>query len=90
MDERYKRIATLNVNGILRKKKSSLTHRTSVKASSRRHIMPNQSYIKVRGYKICHTSHTDNQAKRGSAIIIKESINHLEECQLQCKNIQLQ
>lgn len=51
--------------------------------------MTNQSYLKIRGYKTYHTIHPDNQAKGGSAVIIKECINHYEECQIQRAEIQL-
>ena len=48
-----------------------------------------QTYIKIRGYKTYQTIHPDNKAKGGSAIIIKESIKHYEECHLQSVEMQL-
>lgn len=92
MDQRDLRIATWNANGILNKR-----HELEVFINSQ-HIdvclisethMTTQSYLRIRGYKIYHTIHPDNQAKGGSAIIIKETINHFEECHLQRVDIQL-
>ena len=48
-----------------------------------------QSYLRIIGYKVYCTIHPDNQAKGGSAVIIKESIHHYEECHLQSAQIQL-
>lgn len=48
-----------------------------------------QSYIKIRGYKVYHTTHPQNQSRGGSAILIRDSINHYEEQHLQREEIQL-
>lgn len=37
------------------------------------------SFIKIYGYKIYHAAHPDNDAKGGSAVIIKENMQHYEE-----------
>lgn len=42
-----------------------------------------QSYTKLKGYKIYYTIHSDNQAKGGSAVRIKDSISHYEEQHIQ-------
>lgn len=47
-----------------------------------------QSYIKFRGYRVYHTSHPENSAKGGSAIIVKENIIHFEEEKYQTEEIQ--
>lgn len=51
--------------------------------------MTKQSYIKLKGYQVYHVTHPDNQARGGSAIIIRDSINHWEECHIQIPEIQL-
>lgn len=38
----------------------------------------NQPFVKFRGYKIYHTAHADKDAEDGSAVIIKENIEHYE------------
>lgn len=92
MDQKDLRIATWNANGILNKKHDlevfmNIQH-IDVCLISETH-MTNQSHLKLNGYKTYHTTHPDNQARGGSAIIIKEKINHYEECHLQREDIQL-
>lgn len=48
----------------------------------------NQSFIKFRGYKVYNSLHPDNSARGGSAVIIKESINHYEQSKFQEPDIQ--
>src|SRR6187551_776723 len=50
--------------------------------------LTNQSYVKLRGYKIYHTVHPLNNARGGSAVVIKENIVHYEEEQYQTDAIQ--
>lgn len=92
MDQTDLKIVTWNANGILNKKQELETFLNmqliDVCLIAETH-MTNQSFLKIRGYKIYHTNHPDNQAKGGSAVIIKESINHYEECQLQRAEVQL-
>lgn len=47
-----------------------------------------QSFIKFRGYKVYHTIHPENTAKGGSAVIIKENIQHYEEAKYDTEEIQ--
>lgn len=49
----------------------------------------NQSYMRFRSYKFYHTIHLDIQAKEGSAVIIKDTINHHEGYHLQRADMQL-
>lgn len=37
------------------------------------------SYVKIKGYNAYHTSHPDDTAKGGTAILIKDTIKHYEE-----------
>ena len=86
------RIATWNANGILNKREELevFLHIQAIDICllSETHFT-RESYLKIRGYKTYHTFHPDNQARGGSAIIIKESINHYEECHIQKPEIQL-
>ena len=47
-----------------------------------------QSYIKLKGYKVYHTTHPENSAKGGSAVIIKENLRHSEETKFEAEDIQ--
>lgn len=38
-----------------------------------------QSYIKCKGKQVYHTRHSENPAKRGSAVLSKENLFHHEE-----------
>lgn len=92
MDQNDLIIAAWNANGIMNKKHDlevflNMQH-IDVCLISETH-MTNQSYLTIRGYKTYHTIHPDNQARGGSAIIIKEGLNHFEECHLQREDIQL-
>lgn len=51
--------------------------------------MINQSYLKMREYKIYHTTHPSNRAKGGSTVIVKDSINYYEEGHIQRLLLQL-
>lgn len=92
MSQKDLRIAAWNANGVLNKKHDLEvflnTQHIDICLVSETH-MTNQSYLKIRGYKTYHTIHPDNQAKGGSAVIIKENINHYEERHLQRNDIQL-
>lgn len=48
-----------------------------------------QSFIKFTGYKVYHALHPNNSAKAGSAIIIKENINHYELIKLEDQEMQV-
>src|ERR1044071_6731975 len=80
------RIATWNATGILNRREELevFLHMQSIDICllSETHFT-RESYLKIRGYRTYHTLHPDNQARGGSAIIIKESINHYEECHIQ-------
>ena len=43
-----------------------------------------QSYIKLKGYKVYHTTHPENSA----AVIIKENLRHSEETKFEAEDIQ--
>lgn len=92
MDQCDLRITTWNANGIQNRKQELEiflnTQNIDVCLISETHLTK-QSYLKLRGYKVYHTIHPDNQAKGGSAIIIKDNINHYEEHCLQSAEIQL-
>ena len=86
------RIATWNANGILNKKDElqlflNLQH-IDICLITETHLTT-QSHIIFKGYKVYKTNHPDNKARGGSAIIIKDSINHYEECHIQSDIIQL-
>lgn len=86
------RIAAWNANGLLNRKNELHvfleTQKIDVCLVSETHLT-NQSYFKLRGYKTYHTIHPRNQARGGSAVIVKESISHFEEQHLQNEQIQL-
>lgn len=92
MNQKDLRIATWNANGLLNRKQELevflVTQNIDVCLISETHLT-DQSYIKIRGYKVYHTIHPENRAKGGSAVVIKESINHYEEQPLQREEIQL-
>ena len=48
-----------------------------------------QTYIKIRGYKWYQSTHPSNKARGGSAILIKDNIDHYEECHIQLAEFQL-
>lgn len=48
-----------------------------------------QTYIKLRGYKVYKTTHPGNQAKDGSVVVIRDSINHYEERHIRSMEAQL-
>lgn len=92
MDLTDLRIITWNANGIINKKDELEVLLNTIKIDvcliSETHFTK-QSYFNIRGYKIYHTIHPSNQARGGSAVIIKEHIEHYEECHLQRDEIQL-
>lgn len=48
-----------------------------------------KSFIKLKGLQIYNTPNPDNDAKGGSAIVIRDSINHYEDHPVQLKEVQL-
>lgn len=38
-----------------------------------------ESYIRIKGYNVYHALHPDNKARGGSAVIVKENIDHYEQ-----------
>ncbi|KAH1023779.1 hypothetical protein HUJ05_003380 [Dendroctonus ponderosae] len=86
MNTKEIRIVTWNANGIIGKKAELEvflhSQHIDVCLVSETHLT-NQSFVKIHGYKCYHSIHPDNQAKGGSAIFIKESINHHEELPIQ-------
>lgn len=47
------------------------------------------SFIKFHGYRVYHAIHPDNNAKGGSAVIIKENLQHYEEANYVTEKVQL-
>jgi hypothetical protein len=50
--------------------------------------LTNQSFIKIKGYKFYHTVHPDNTGKGGSAVIVRENVQHTEELEYRTEEIQ--
>lgn len=92
MEKSDLRIATWNANGLLKRREEIQiflnTQKIDVCLISETHFTK-QNYLNIRGYKLYHTIHPQNQARGGSAILIKENINHYEEQHLQNEEIQL-
>lgn len=86
------RIATWNANSLLNRCEEIQvfldTKKIDVCLISGTHFT-NQSYLKIRGYKVYNRVHPQNRGREGSDIIIKDSINHYEEQHLQSEEIQL-
>jgi hypothetical protein len=76
------RIMEWNANGLLQHQKELQAvldiEKIDICLISETHFT-NESFIKVKGYKVYYTTHPENTAKGGSAVIIKESIKHHEE-----------
>lgn len=47
-----------------------------------------ETYLKLRGYQVYHTTHPSNSARGGSAVIVKQHIYHHEEFNYQTEEIQ--
>lgn len=92
MDQKDLRIVTWNANGLLNRKQEfeifMNTQNVDICLISETHFT-NHSYLKIKGYEVYHTSHPENQAKGGSAVVIKKSIDHFEEQHLQYNMVQL-
>lgn len=86
------RIATWNANGIQNRKYELEVflkeQHIDVCLLSETHSTK-QSYLKIHGYQIYQTIHPDNQARGGTAVIIKNHIKHHEMQQYQSKETQL-
>lgn len=86
------RIATWNANGVLNRKEELqiFLHLQNIDICllSETHLTT-QSYLKIRGYKTYNANHPLNQANGGSAILIKEHINHHMEQTVQREEYQL-
>jgi hypothetical protein len=86
------RIATRNANGVLNRKEELqiFLHLQNIDICllSETHLTT-QSYLKIRGYKTYNANHPLNQANGGSAILIKEHINHHMEQTVQREEYQL-
>ena len=85
------RIMAWNANGLLQHQQELQavldTEKLDVCLISETHFT-NQSFIKFRGYKVYHTTHPENTAKGGSAVITKDSIHHYEETKYEREEIQ--
>ena len=85
------RIATWNANGLrnhINEVETFLTlQNIDVFLISETHLT-SQNYVKIKGYNVYHTIHPSNQARGGSAIIIKNSIKHFEDLPYSTESIQ--
>ncbi len=92
MDQLELTIANWNSNGILNKREEIeaflVNQNIDICLISETH-MTSQSYLKIRGYNTYHTIHPHNQARGGSAILIKEGIHQCEGQHLQTEEAQL-
>lgn len=86
------KIVTWNANGIRERKEEIEVflhmNRIDICLITETHSTK-QTFLKFRGYQIYQTIHPDNDAKGGSAIIIRENIEHYEEHSLQTPEFQL-
>ena len=75
----FLRIALWNANGIIQHKEELQVflqdQLIDVMLISETHLT-DRSYLKIPGYKIYHTNYPDNTVHAGTAIIIKNTINH--------------
>lgn len=85
------RILSWNANGLLQHQQELQTvldtEKIDVCLISETHFT-NQSFIKFKNFKTYHTVHPDNAAKGGSAVIIRDSIQHYEELKYETEQIQ--
>lgn len=83
MDLTELRIALWNFNGILKRKHEIelflYSQNIDVRLITETHIT-NQTYLKFHGYQSYQSINPRNQVKGGSTILIKDNINHDEEC----------
>lgn len=86
------KIVTWNANGLLQKVKELEVflsdERVDICLISETHCTM-QSFLKVRGYSVYHTPHPSNKARGGSAVIIRESIEHYELMKTQYESMQV-
>lgn len=85
------RIIAWNANGLLKHKQELQAvldiEKIDICLISETHFT-RQSFIRFKNYKIYHTIHPDNDAKGGSAVIIRDSIQHYEDLKYQTEAIQ--
>lgn len=86
------RIATWNANGIKDKREELEVflklQNIDVCLITETH-MTKESNLKLKGFKTYQTIHPENQARGGTALVIKENLNHYEEQHLQTMETQL-
>lgn len=91
MNTKDLRIAAWNANGIIQRQQELQafldTQKIDVCLISETHLTA-QEYIKFRGYITYSTAHPQNTARGGSAVIIKETIAHYEDCKYETELIQ--
>lgn len=96
MENKFK-IMTWNANGLLQHKDDLLAilieHKIDVCLISETHFTK-ESYFKIRGYKTYHAIHPNNSARGGSAVIVREELNHheftkIELCEFQSISIKV-
>lgn len=85
-------IATWNANGVLNKKLALelflKTKNIDVCLLSETH-MTRQSKLKIVGFTCYNASHPSNKPRGGSAILVKNSLLHHEECKIETDEFQL-
>ena len=85
------RIAAWNANGIIQhvqEIRMFLEHqKLDICLISETHAT-DQTYVKIKGYKIYHTPHPDDKCRGGSAVIVKDNIKHHEKSKYATREIQ--
>lgn len=85
VDNKDLRIVVWNANGIQQKHTELQAflniQKIDIGLISETHLT-NQTYINFKGYNFYHTPHPSNNARGGSAIIVKNNITHYEEASI--------
>lgn len=81
------RIVTWNANGLLHKMNELevflRTEKIDICLISESHLTKQSIVKKVYGYKIYHTTHPSNIARDGASVLIKDSIQHIEDTKIE-------
>jgi hypothetical protein len=100
IEKRYKgknmaqdiRIVTWNANGLLQHRNELQMFldikKIDICLVSETHFT-NESYIRLKGYCVYHTIHPSNAARGGSAVIIRDSVQHFEEISISTEKMQV-
>jgi exonuclease III len=86
------RILSWNANGLQSHQKELQvvldTDKIDVCLISETHFT-SQSYVKFKGYSVYHTIHPNNTPRGGSAVVIKENIQHFEDVKIEENEMQV-